>query len=97
VDFSDIHDSFLLDPYLGAAATYGGAAIRVCLSLEPEELSLGGQIVPQMISGKIGCKSSDVPGVAVKSEIIVAGVTYRVLQVQSDETGWTTLFIGKAY
>lgn len=92
------HDAFLLDEMLAVDASFnGGASIRVCLSLDPEEVSLGGDIIPQMIAGKAGCKASDVTGAKRGDSLVVAGVTYKVLKVHNDETGWTTLFLGKSY
>ena len=91
------HDAFLDDAFLGSDATLNGSGIRVCLSLDPEEITLGGDITPQAIAGKAGCKTSDVAGVKRSDVLIVNEVSYRVLKVQSDETGWTTLVLGKSY
>lgn len=94
---SAYHDAFLGDPMLGSDATFNGTAIRVCLTLDPEELQLGGDMTPLSISGRAGCKTADVTGAKRGDTVVAGGVTYKVLKVHSDETGWTTLFLGKSY
>jgi hypothetical protein len=91
------HDVFLDDEFLGCDATYDGETVRICLSLDPEEIQLGGEMTPQAIAGKAGCKTADVSGIARGDSLVVGSTTYKVLKVQSDETGWTTLFLGKSY
>jgi len=96
------HDAFLEDDFLGTDATFtpaGGqaAAIRACFSLGVEGVDLEGDIVPQGAVGQAGCRASDIPGVKNGDTLTVASVAYRVLKIQPDETGWTTLFLGKAY
>jgi hypothetical protein len=91
------HDAFLDDENLSSDATFNGSEIRVCLSLDPEELALGGDMSPQAIAGRAGCKTTDVSGAKRGDILIVNEVSYRVLKVHTDETGWTTLFLGKSY
>jgi hypothetical protein len=96
------HDAFLEDDFLGMDATFtpaGGqaATIRACFSLGVEGVDLGGDIVPQGAIGQAGCRTSDIPGAKNGDTLTVDGVVYRVLKIQPDETGWTILFLGKAY
>jgi len=96
------HDAFLGDDFLSVDAIFtpaGGQAreIRVCFTLGVEDISIGGDIVPQGIIGKAGCLSLDVEGVKNGDVIEVSDVSYRVLKPQPDETGWTVLFLGKRY
>jgi nickel-dependent lactate racemase len=96
------HDALLDDDFLGRDAVWtpaGGApvSIRVCLTLGKEEVDLGGDISPLAIEGYAGCKTSVVPGIKAKDTLAADSVTYRVLKVESDETGWTNLMLGKAY
>jgi len=93
---------FLTDEFLSTTALFtpaGGSStqIRVCFTLGVEDVSLGGDIVPQGIIGQAGCRSSDIAGVKNGDTLEVDGVAYRVLKIQPDETGWTTLFLGKRY
>jgi endonuclease YncB( thermonuclease family) len=39
----------------------------------------------------------DIAGVKNGDTVEVGGVAYRVLKIQPDETGWTTLFLGKRH
>ena len=100
IDFP--HDVFLDDDFLGFDAIFtptGGQAknVRVCFSLGMGDIALGGDIVPQGAVGQAGCKSSDVEG-AKNGDILTAdGVDYVVLKIHPDETGWTTLYLGKDY
>jgi hypothetical protein len=96
------HEAFVTDDFSGRDALWtptGGVqtTIRVAFSLGVEDVNLGGDIVPQGIIGQAGCKSSDVPGIKSKEPLEIDGATYHVLKIQPDETGWTTLFLGKAY
>jgi len=96
------HADFLDDDFLGMDATFTpaegqAAAIRVCFSLGVEDVNLGGDIVPQGSIGQAGCRTSDISGVKNGDTLTVDSVAYRVLKVQPDETGWTTLYLGKEY
>src|SRR3990172_8090647 len=96
------HDALLADDFSGRDATWtpaGGLAkaVRVAFSLGAEEINLGGEIAPQAAVGKAGCKTSEIADVKSKETLEVDGVMYRILKVQHDETGWTTLFLGKGY
>ena len=93
---------FLTDEFLSAAALFTPAGgqpkeIRTCFTLDAGEISLGGEIVPQGVVGQAGCRSLDVAGVKNGDTLEVGGVAYRVLKIQPDETGWTTLLLGKRY
>ena len=96
------HDALLADDFSGRDATWtpaGGLAktVRVAFSLGAEDITLGGEIAPQTVVAQAGCKTADVAGVKSKETLEVDGVTYRIIKVQHDETGWTTLFLGKGY
>ena len=96
------HDALLADDFSGRDATWtpaGGEAktVRVAFSLGAEEINLGGDIAPQAVAAQAGCKTADVAGIKAKETLAVDGVTYRILKVQHDETGWTTLYLGKGY
>lgn len=91
-------DGFLTDPATGGIyAPEGTSSIRVAFSLGVETIDLGGDIKPQGCVAKAGAASSEVLGIRNKDSVRVDGVTYRVLRVQPDETGWTTFFLGKRY
>ena len=72
-------------------------AVTAVVELKPEEVTLGGDIIPQMIAGRAGCKASDVSGAKLNDTIEVGSVTYRILKVETDDTGWATLSLGKRY
>ena len=96
------HDAFLADDFCGHNAIYtpaGGLAksVRVAFSLGAEEINLGGDILPQMIAGKAGCKAADVEGAKLNDTLEAEGVIYRILKVEIGETGWATLYLGKRY
>ena len=100
--FNFDHDALLADDFTGRDAIYtplGDLArtVRVAFSLGAEDVNLGGEIAPQAVIGQAGCRSADVAGIKAKETLEVDGVTYRILKVQHDETGWTTLFLGKGY
>lgn len=89
---------FLSDPTTGGLyAPVGTNAIRITFSLGVEDVNLGGSIVPQGAVAQAGVASADVLGIKQKDVVHVDGKTYRVLKIQPDETGWTTLFLGKRY
>jgi len=93
---------FLTDELLSTIALFtpaGGSStqIRTCFTLDVGEVSLGGDIVPQGVIGQAGCRSSDIAGGKNGDTLEVNGVAYRVLKIQPDETGWTTLFLGKRH
>jgi len=93
---------FLTDEFLSTTAVFTPAGgqpkeIRICFTLDAGDVALGGEIVPQGIIGQAGCRSSDTAGVKNGDTLEVGGVAYRVLKIQPDETGWTTLFLGKRY
>jgi endonuclease YncB( thermonuclease family) len=99
---SDWVTDFLTDEFLSTAALFTPAGgqpkeIRTCFALGVEDVSLGGEIVPQGIVGQAGCRSSDIAGVKNGDTLEVGSVAYRVLKIQPDETGWTTLLLGKRY
>lgn len=102
IDF-DAFNSDLLDiDAFAQTATYipgGGQSkeIRTCFALGVGDVSLGGDIVPQGIVGQAGCRSLDIAGVKNGDTLVVSGVAYRVLKIQPDETGWTTLSLGKRH
>ncbi len=96
------HDAFVTDDFSGRDALWtptGGAqtTIRVAFSLGVEDVNLGGDVVPQGAIAQAGCKSADVVGIKQKEPLVIDGVTYHVLKIHPDETGWSTLFLGKAY
>jgi len=93
---------FLTDDFLSTAALFTPAGgqprqIRTCFTLEVGEVALGGDIVPQGVIGQAGCRSTDIAGGKNGDMLEVAGVAYRVLKIQPDETGWTTLSLGKRH
>ena len=93
---------FLTDDFLSTTALFtpaGGSPtqIRTCFALGVGDVALGGEIVPQGIVGQAGCRSSDIAGVKNGDTFEVGGVDYRVLKIEPDETGWTTLLLGKRY
>lgn len=93
---------FLTDDCLSTTALFtpaGGSSrqIRTCFTLGLGDVPLGGEIVPQGSIGQAGCRSSDVAGVKNGDTLEVSGVAYRVLTIQPDETGWTTLSLGKRH
>jgi len=96
------HDALLADDFAGRDAIYTpegelARTVRVVFTLDPEDLSLGGDILPQAVAGKAGCKASDVSGAKLNETLEVDGVIYRILKVEIDETGWATLYLGKRY
>lgn len=96
------HAAFTDDDFSGRDALWtptGGAqkTIRVAFSLGVEDVNLGGDVVPQGAIAQAGCESADVAGIEQKEPLVIDAVTYRVLKIHPDETGWTTLFLGKAY
>ena len=96
------HDSLLTEDFSGRDATYtpdGGLAkvVRVAFSLGSEEINLGGEIAPQAVVGQAGCKTADVANVKSKETLEINGVKYLILKIKQDETGWTTLYLGKGY
>jgi len=99
---ADWATDFLTDDFLSTAALFTPAGgppkeIRTCFTLEVGEVALGGDIVPQGIVGQAGCRSSDIAGVKNGDTLVVGAVAYRVLKIEPDETGWTTLFLGKRH
>jgi hypothetical protein len=93
---------FLTDEFLSSTAVFtpaGGSSteIRPCFTLGVGDVGLGGEIVPQGVVGQAGCRSLDIAGVKNGDTVEVGGVAYRVLKIQPDETGWTTLFLGKRH
>ena len=93
---------FLADDFFSIPAVFtpaGGSSteIRACFTLGVGDVALGGDIVPQGIIGQAGCRSSDIAGVKNGDTLEVDGVAYRVLKIQPDETGWTTLLLGKRH
>jgi hypothetical protein len=102
IDF-DAFNSDLLDiDVFAQTATFTPAGgqpkeIRTCFALGVGDVSLGGEIVPQGVVGQAGCRSLDIAGVKNGDTVEVGGVAYRVLKIQPDETGWTTLFLGKRH
>ncbi len=89
---------FLSDPATaGLSAPAGTSIIRVTFALGVEDVNLGGDVVPQGVMAHAGCASSDVLGVRNKDSLYIDGATYRVLKIQPDETGWTTLLLGKRF
>lgn len=102
IDFTTLHNAVLNASMFAQSAVYtpaGGGAkgITVIVSLKPEELSLGADLTPQAIAGKAGCRSSDVAGAKLNDVLEIDTVTYGILGVQADETGWTELYLGKKY
>ena len=102
IDFDAFNSELLGTDTFAQSATFtpgGGAAtpVTVVLELIPEEINLGGEMVPQAVAGKAGCKASDVTGAKLNDILEVAGVSYRILKVEVDETGWATLYLGKRY
>ena len=96
------HDAFVTDDFSGRDALWtptGGVqtTLRVAFSLGVEDVNLGGDVVPQGAIAQAGCKSADVVGIKQKEPLEIDGVTYHVLKIHTDETGWSTLFLGKAY
>ena len=94
------HDAFLNDDFLSRDAVWTPAGLprktlRVAFSLGVEDVTLGGDIVPQGAIAQAGCKSADVEGIKQKETLEIDDVTYVILKIQPDETGWTTLFLGK--
>jgi len=99
--FSDAIDDFLADSNLASDAILtvdsGPVTISVILTLETEIIDLGGDVRPMVVFGKAGCRTLDSAGVKRGDSLEIAGVSYRVLSVENDDTGWTTLFLGKSY
>jgi hypothetical protein len=93
---------FLTDEFLSTSALFIPAGrspmqIRTCFTLDVGDVALGGDIVPQGTVGQAGCRSLDIAGVKNGDTLEVGGVAYRVLKIQPDETGWTTLLLGKRH
>lgn len=102
IDFDAFNAEILTDDLSGVDATYtptGGqaVAIRACFTLGVEDITLGGDVLPQGVIGHAGCASSDVEGAKNGDTFEVNDVSYRILKIQPDETGWTKLFLGKRY
>ncbi|TRZ97668.1 MAG: hypothetical protein D4R80_06560 [Deltaproteobacteria bacterium] len=102
IDFEGFNAAFLDTDFLGRDAVWTPTGlprrtIRVAFSLGVEDVTLGGDIVPQGTIAQAGCKSADVDGIKQKETLEIDGETYVVLKIQPDETGWTTLFLGKRY
>lgn len=100
--FNYSHDAFLNDDFSGRDALWTPEGlpqvpVRVTFSLDVEDVTLGGEILPQGTIAQAGCRSSDIVGMKQKDPIVIDGVTYHVLKPKPDETGWTTLFLGKRY
>jgi hypothetical protein len=100
--FDFTHEAFTANDFSGRNALWtptGGAqtTLRVAFSLGVEDVNLGGDIVPQGAIAQAGCKSADVVGIKQKEPLVIDGVTYHLLKIHPDETGWSTLFLGKAY
>ena len=96
------HGAFLEDDFSGRDAVWTPTGlprltVRVAFSLGVEDVTLGGDIAPQGAIAQAGCKSADVEGIKQKETLEIDGVTYVILKIQADETGWTTLFLGKRY
>jgi len=89
---------FILDPETGPAfLADSGTAVRVTFSLGVEDVNLGGNIAPQGAVAQAGCASEDVAGIKNKDVIWTDSILYRVLRVHPDETGWSTIFLGRRY
>jgi hypothetical protein len=102
IDFDAFNSDLLDTDVFAQSVTFtpaGGQAktVTAVVELKPEELALGGDIAPQAIAGRAGCKASDVLGAKLNDTLEAGAVTYRILKVEVDETGWATLFLGKRY
>jgi hypothetical protein len=97
IDFEAFNSDLLDTEAFAQPVTFtpaGGQAktVTAVVELKPEELALGGDIAP-----RAGCKASDVLGAKLNDTLEAGAVTYRILKVEVDETGWATLFLGKRY
>jgi hypothetical protein len=100
--FNYSHDAFLDDDFSGRDAVWTPEGmprvpLRVTFSLDVEDVNLGGDIAPQGTIAQAGCRSADIVGMKQKEPITIDEETYYVLKKKPDETGWTTLFLGKRY
>jgi len=97
---SAFHGAFVNDDFHGRDAIWTPAvgqskSFRVTFVLGVESINLGGDIVPQGVIAQAGVPSADVVGIKQGEPLVIDEVTYRVLRIHPDETGWTTLFLGK--
>jgi len=89
---------FISDPDTGPGfLAESGTPIRITFSLGVEDVNLGGNITPQGAVAQAGIASADAVGIRNKDVLWVDGVLYRVLRVHPDETGWSTIFLGRKY
>ena len=86
--------AFLNSNELGDVAIYNGNTINVLFLNEHEAVMLFGLEV-ESASPLIMARDSDISGIQHGSTIVVSGITYKVIDIQPDGTGLTTLILSK--
>ena len=56
-----------------------------------------GDLVIETTDPVLTCKTSDISGIESGDSVTVESITYKVIQIQPDGTGISTVFLGKNY
>jgi hypothetical protein len=84
-------DEFILD---GDDAVFQGKPIKVVFSkfytvITPEGVGVSSYALNAL------CKSTDISGVVVGNSITIKNIIYKIIEIQPEDTGFTTLILSR--